>query len=649
MAYSPIPIVNPFDANQAVLDQMDRLNGIADGLIDSAQDALGNLQSSYINTAILDPRFFWSDADLDAILNQLGEVPDPDLAGDWLDNVNLPDTGGEFTFNPAVLALLQQQLPEYLMPAAPVLPPLPEEPADPGEPSPILAPSRPTLPEYETPETTVNEPAPTYADFTSSVPIPAMRPIILPTPPTLQLDSIVFDAVPPTFDFDTPTSEITNFTAGTYSPLMLDELKTAILNVLQGGTGLPPELEDALFERAREREAELGAREMDTVRNEFAARGYKYPPGALARRLDRTRSDAATKISQLNRDQFVTRLQLEVEQFRAVLSSAVGLEEMWSNAFIAAERLRMDAVRMQVDFALQLFNAQISKVGAQTAIFTAQAQVFRERIAAEEAKIRAYQSELEAKRIIGELNQQDIAIYAERIKALNVNADIYRSRVEGYVAKFKEVEARVAVFRELLASNRDKVGVYEADVRAMGELIKAQATRDERFQIRASIFSTKTDAVKSRYEAMLSAYNQNFKIAELRRDTFVANGERIKTMIEAESGRIDAIVSRYQAVAAQLSAKSEVEKARYSLLLSFAQAQIERMKAAADILLKNGEINIQSALQAQNLMIRARETAATTLAQLAAGMTAAANVNASISSSYGQSVSYSYSGELEIA
>ena len=147
----------------------------------------------------------------------------------------------------------------------------------------------------------------------------------------------------------------------------------------------------------------------------------------------------------------------------------------------------------------------------------------------------------------------------------------------------------------------------------------------------------------------MQANNNELEAARLKRDIFVANGQRLQAFIEAESARIQSLVQKYQAMAAEIGAKSEVERSRYQLMLSLAQARIEQMRAAYEILLKNGEINIQSGLTAANLQLRALETAATTLAQLAAGMTSAANVNASISDSSGSSLSYNFSGEIEVA
>ena len=50
----------------------------------------------------------------------------------------------------------------------------------------------------------------------------------------------------------------------------------------------------------------------------------------------------------------------------------------------------------------------------------------------------------------------------------------------------------------------------------------------------------------------------------------------------------------------------------------------------------------------QNMMLRAQETATTTLAQMAAGYTSAASVSAGISDSSSASLSYNFSGELDV-
>ena len=148
---------------------------------------------------------------------------------------------------------------------------------------------------------------------------------------------------------------------------------------------------------------------------------------------------------------------------------------------------------------------------------------------------------------------------------------------------------------------------------------------------------------------MLAAHNSQLESARLKKDIFVANGQRLQAFIEGESARIQSLVQKYQAMASEIGAKSEVERSKYQLQLAIAQAQIERMRAAWEILLKNGEINIQSGLTAANLQLRALETAATTLAQLAAGFTSAASINAGISDSSSSSISYNFSGEIEVA
>ena len=133
-----------------------------------------------------------------------------------------------------------------------------------------------------------------------------------------------------------------------------------------------------------------------------------------------------------------------------------------------------------------------------------------------------------------------------------------------------------------------------------------------------------------------------------RQDGFAGTLQGIVTVQDQIVGTLQSVAVQLQAMAAEIASKSEVERSRYQLMLSIAQAHMARYEAAADMLMKNGEISIQSALQAENMMLRAQETATTTLAQMAAGYTSAANVSASIDDRSSASLNYNFSGELDL-
>lgn len=634
-------------ASPVVVSQIERLNSKADQLLDDAERAVDGLQRLSFSNVDLDPRFQFSQEDLDALIKQLGPLPDIDLSN-WTEGLDLSAGDQNFVFSPALLGRMQEALPDLLIPEPPSAPPQPQEPADPGDPVEPPLPQRPVLTDYQAPDVDLNIPVPEYGDYTSEVPFPTLRPIVLPDVPVINFDAIKFEGVAPVFQGTAPDPADFSFENEDYNSALLERVKTAALQQMNGEIGLPPAVEDALFERAREREMEQGERIVQQANEEWAAKGFRFQGGPLARRADRARFDASAKVSEVAREQLVEHYRAQVESFRNGVANAIACEELTMRLFAQAEDRRFQATRMKLDLTLAVFNAMVSKFNADANVFQVQAQVYRDRFAAEQAKVQVYSEQLRAQQLIGELNAQDVQIFSERLRALQINAEIYRARVQGYEARFAAIRAQVDIYRTQLESNGQLVNVYEADTRAFGEMVRASLTRTERFTAQANMYAKKVDAWRATYDGMLTGFNAKVEQARLKKDVYASNTDRLQAWATAETGRIRALADKYQAIAAEIGAKSESERSKYQLYLAVAQASIERMRSAADILMKNGEINIQSGLTAANLMLRARETAAQTLAQLAAGLTSAANVNASISDSSSSSIGYSFSGEIEV-
>lgn len=636
-------------ASPVVIQQMTRLNDLADDLLVQTEQVVDQILSLDFANVDLDPRMQFNQDDLDALIAQLGPLPDDELV-DWAGGLDLSSGNENFVFNPTLLARLQERFPELLLPPVPAAPTLPTPPADPGDAPEIAQPDRPTLDYYAPPEL-VDAPVPVYVgDTATDVPFPTLRTIVLPPVPTINVDDITFAGITPIFEGQAPNLDDFNFTPGTYdNSAAFTQAQAALSDIFNGGRGLPAAVEDALFERAREREIELGERDVDQVTNEWAAKGHRYPSGPHSRRVDRARKDASYKVSQLNREQFIERWKLQLEMLRTALTTAMTAEEILLRQFLESEQLRFQAAQVQVNLSIQIFNAMVAKYQADAGLYSVQATIYRERINAELAKLEVYNAQLRGQQLIGELNEQDVRIFAERLRGIQINVEIYKANIEAYTAQYQAQSAKVDLYRAQLEANKNKVDIYESDVRAFGELVRAQTARDERFNVKANIYTSQINAWKAQYDGLLTGYQAQVEKARLTKDAYVADSDRMGTWATAEGGRIRALTDKYQAIATEISARSEVEKTRYQLSLALASAALERYRAAADILLKNAEINIQSGLTAANLMLRARETAATTYAQLAAGMTSAANISASISDSSGSSISYNFSGEIEVA
>lgn len=218
---------------------------------------------------------------------------------------------------------------------------------------------------------------------------------------SLNRPNTLITATPPTFtgSLDDPTSTtLSNYDAN--AGALVDKLATTFSGFLDawfprtstcltaaeqwlcdtienGGTGIPVDVENQIWERSRARELTDANRLEEESYAEFAARGFSMPPGALADRVDRIRQDAASKISTHSRDVAIKQAEIAVDTIKFAVSEALKYRinaiqaalEYWKGYLspydIAAKRA-MAEVEIKTKFynsALEYFKAEVSLYG----------------------------------------------------------------------------------------------------------------------------------------------------------------------------------------------------------------------------------------------------------------------------------------------
>ena len=153
------------------------------------------------------------------------------------------------------------------------------------EPANINIPEAPTdeFPTFDTAAPPITQPnIPTAPDYTIP-PVPTIDNISIPSPP--EYNFIDFDAEAPTMDLDPPSTGF-SWTEELYT----SDLKTAVeskllTDVVNGGSGLDDDTEQAIYDRATSRQEDEFSTAYDAIFNGISARGSRVPPGALSAAL----------------------------------------------------------------------------------------------------------------------------------------------------------------------------------------------------------------------------------------------------------------------------------------------------------------------------------------------------------------------------
>ena len=133
--------------------------------------------------------------------------------------------------------------------------------------------------------------------------------------------------------------------------------------ILSGGTGIPAAVEEAIWQRGRDRETVVSTQlERDTV-GQFAARGFSLPSGALAARLLQVQQDATNKIVDLSRGQTIETLKIHIEQVKFAVEQGVKVRlgvlsalSDYLRAWMSPQATATDNARILVDSKSKLWN-----------------------------------------------------------------------------------------------------------------------------------------------------------------------------------------------------------------------------------------------------------------------------------------------------
>lgn len=518
------------------------------------------------------------------------------------------------------------EAPELAFGARPATPtvPVPVAPADPG------VPSMPVSPDYVLPD------------------VPTFEELNIPSAPTITL---------PTFQGDRPTLgdlSLTgdwNFSPEAYASEVLPELQAKIREWLQGGTGLPPAIEQALFDRATGRLEEGSVRDLQTAAEIHSSKGFSQPNGILDGRVTEIIIANKKARNEQGRDLTILYHQEELVNIRGAVEKGIALEQVTVNLHIQEQELIFKAASFLRESEIAVINVKVQGFNAQVQAYQADAQVFETQIRAALAAVEVYKAQLEGERVKGELNVQKAQIYESQIRGLNALAELYRTRIEAVKTEVEAnrqviltYQAKVEAYGKRWDAFRSELDAYRADIdgqKARGEIFESQTRA---YATRITAWDREQQTLFDRERLRTTQHDQELRVWDGGLRLLAANLEKEGRRISAVAQSIDAQARMYQADAAVETAASAAVDRTFELGL-------RKEEARTNVALKQAEININQAIQLQSLLLRSKETRAQVLGQLSASTMSAINFSAGVSSSRSKgescSTSVSWSGEAE--
>jgi hypothetical protein len=169
------------------------------------------------------------------------------------------------------------------------------------------------------------------------------------------------------------SDEFTRFMNSWYPDynVYVDTLQSRVMAMLNGGTGLPADIEAAIWERGRSRIGKDYLALTQTVSGEFAGRGFTLPTGVMAARLDEAKFAGHATVAGFSRDVAIRQAEIAIENLKFAMTMA---DEHRKNAINAAIEYVGSIITSVLDRGIQ--KAQLI-VQAKTALWNASNDYYR--------------------------------------------------------------------------------------------------------------------------------------------------------------------------------------------------------------------------------------------------------------------------------
>lgn len=452
-----------------------------------------------------------------------------------------------------------------------------------------------------------------------------------------------FDGVPPSISGVTVPNVFIEWKEPKYQSELLDELSAYIREGMQGGTGLPAPIEEALFNRSRTRESRETSRAVQEAVNDWSTRNFSMPPGMLVKQVASIREQGQLKASELNRDILIEASKMEIEQIRFLVQQGMSLEQLTINIFNNFANRLFEVAKFNAESQISVFNAQIAFFNAQNEAFNVLSGVYKTKLDGALAKLSAYKTAVDAQVAIGQVNEQYVQVFKAKMDAVLSNVEVYKALVQGASVRadviknqFDSYRSDVQAYSEQINAEKVKVDAYEAQVR--GETTKA------------SLFDTQARAYASTIQGVQAKADVKGKQIQLKMEAARVWISKYQSDLEAYKAELQANLSEVQQNTAAFSAEVDAWRATAGMEVSQAEMQSRYADmntrtniAYAEMQLKEYETKMQKAIQEANIALESAKAMGQYTAQLAAGAMSAAHVSASISGSGSASTSNSYS------
>ena len=475
-------------------------------------------------------------------------------------------------------------------------------PADPSKPSlfavkEVTFPAEPKIDVPSSPSITKPNvpPAPSISTPTmATAQLATLLGINIPTAPALTLKE--FNIAPPVpisinpATFNIVAEEI-NFADGLFVPIQ----KRLMDNIDKGGSGLLPAIEEAIWDRDKERNEQTLSDSTDKEAKMWAKKGFSLPDGMLAHSLSELQREYANR--RIDTSRLIAVEQAKLEQANIFKSMELGNQLFLGvkEILVKYKDLRVRCLESTAKFFNEYIDLQIKAHNDAIEVYKATVMAYESQVRAQLAQVEIFKAQIEGEMSKAKVNEQLVNVYSA------------------------EITANIAEYKGVIDGNRSIVEMFTAQVQAV--LAEAQVNEST---IKAYAESVRAALAKAEiYKALCSTVESEAKIGVSTAEVNIENIRAWATTVEVNAEKYKAEVEKYKAENAYNVSSAEIAA-------RVAEINSNLFLGTAKLVEMYNELNVKGVQAAADAKMKGLESLAMVTGNMAAGAMSAISAHSSL-------------------
>lgn len=375
----------------------------------------------------------------------------------------------------------------------------------------------------------------------------------------------------------------------------MGRIETQLSTYLDGGTGLKPAVENAIYERARGKNDAEARRVRDAAFSDAAARGFTLPTGAMMATIRGARQAGADNNAKASAEIVVLQAEMEQKNLQFAVTTSTGLRTTLLNAALSYHQNLIGINGQALDYAktvlssiIEVYNTAVKAYSIKLDAYRAEAAVFETRLKSDMASIELYRMEIAALEALTSVDKAKVDVYRARIDSLTSLSNVYRAQIEAVQGRVSLEKLKLDVFQSQVQAFSAQVQGKNAEWQGYSAAIEGQTATARIFNTQVEAFNAQINGYKAgidaKSEVVRAAATTNeararqYSAAMTGYQTVVqARGEVARTKLENQRQVIVAFQAQTQAAVANSQVANEYYKSTSTVGIANAELQMKAM------------------------------------------------------------------------